>query len=55
MHSVLKGRLDGTEMGSSEIGQEHYIIAWERHVARVNYICGSRNSREEMDSGDLRK
>lgn len=48
LHSVLKDRLDGTEMGGSEIGQE-------RHVARVSYVCGRRYSKEEMDSGDLKE
>lgn len=53
--SGLKDRLDGAEIGGSESGLEHHTIARERNVESLNYICGGRNSREEIDSGDLRK
>lgn len=53
--SGLKDRVDGAEMRGSEIGQEHHTIAYKRNVESLNYICGSRNSREEIDSGDPRR
>lgn len=53
--SVQKDRLDGAEMGGNEIGQEHHTIAQERNIVSLNYICGNRISREEMDFVDLRK
>lgn len=49
--SELKDRLDGAETGGSESGVEHHTIAGERNAASLNYICGGRNSREEIDSG----
>lgn len=52
--SGLKDRLDGAEMGGRESGLEHHT-AWERNAESLNYICGSRNSSEEIDSGDPRK